>query len=213
MHIGMESDKERELSKPNGFTLLELMVVVTMIGVLTGIAVPSYERYIRNNERSAAAAQMLTLAGELERWRGKNLSYAGFVPVASYESASGTYGNMSILIPKGSTTTTFKYRILIMDSACRSTLNPVTPVAGCAGQGWLMIARPNSGDATDTAGSTGRLGSASRLVLNNQGVRCMTKGVAGDHIKDTDIGFNIVPPASPAISDASLCGTGSTAWR
>ncbi len=152
---------------------------------------------------------MLTLAGDLERWRGKSLSYSGFVPSTGYESAAGSYGNMSILIPSGSTASTFRYRILIMDSACRSTLNPITSIEGCAGQGWVMIARPNSGDNTDTATSTGRLGSASRLVLDSQGVRCKTPGSAGDHIKDIDIGFGAYPPV---ISNAQLCGTSSQPW-
>jgi type IV pilus assembly protein PilE len=187
-----------------GFTLLELMIVIVIVSMLAMIAIPTYSQYTRKAQRAAAQSQMLKIAADLERWRGKALGYKGFVPETGYETATNT----TILLPKGSSSSNFMYRITLLDIACRNatvSLNPAVSVAGCTGQGWVMIARPNSGDATDTNTSTGIMGSASRLVLDSQGVRCMTPGTTSDHISDALI-------ATASVSDAALCGVSSAPW-
>lgn len=45
-----------------GFTLIELMIAVAVIAILTTIAYPSYQNYVRKGHRSAAQAQMLHIA-------------------------------------------------------------------------------------------------------------------------------------------------------
>lgn len=197
-----------------GFNLLELMAVVTMVSIVAAIATPMYISYSQRAQRSAVEGQMQGLAADLERWRSKQLTYAGFVPSMGYEAASTTYGNIGVLFPTGSTSTNFRYRILIMDGACRTSLSPATPVAGCAGQSWVMVARPNSGttDQTDTNAAIGSMGNASRVVLDSRGVRCMTSGTFSDHITDTTIfgsGGVLAPTIPPTTSDAGLCASGS----
>jgi type IV pilus assembly protein PilE len=51
-----------------GFTLIELMIVVTIIGVLAMIAVPSYNTYIIRANRSAAKQFMLQVASRQEQY-------------------------------------------------------------------------------------------------------------------------------------------------
>lgn len=49
----------------SGFTLVELLVVVCMVGVLASIAVPSYRSHVRKSNRAAAQSYMLdTMARE-----------------------------------------------------------------------------------------------------------------------------------------------------
>jgi type IV pilus assembly protein PilE len=50
------------LNGARGFTLMELMVVVVVLGILAAIAIPNYSEYIRRGHRSAAQAYILDLA-------------------------------------------------------------------------------------------------------------------------------------------------------
>lgn len=51
-----------------GFSLMELMIVVVIIGVLAGIAVPSYQEYNRKANRSAAQQIMLNIVQREEQY-------------------------------------------------------------------------------------------------------------------------------------------------
>ena len=50
------------INKIKGFTLIELMIVVAIIGILASVAIPSYQDYTRR----AQATEGLTIAGELK---------------------------------------------------------------------------------------------------------------------------------------------------
>lgn len=53
--------------KQHGFTLIELMIVVAIIGILAGIAYPSYQRYVLKSNRVEAQAILTETAQLMER--------------------------------------------------------------------------------------------------------------------------------------------------
>ena len=50
-----------------GFTLIELMIVVAIVGILSAIAYPSYQEYVRRGHRAEARAGLLQAAQWMER--------------------------------------------------------------------------------------------------------------------------------------------------
>ncbi|MGQ3890909.1 type IV pilin protein [Legionella sp. CNM-4043-24] len=59
----------------NGFTLMELMITLVIIGILTSIAVPSYKDYIVRSRRSDGKAALLDLASQMERYYSERNTY------------------------------------------------------------------------------------------------------------------------------------------
>jgi len=62
----------RTLKNRKGFTLVELMVVVVIIGVLASIAVPVYNNATQRAERSAVEANLRTIDGAIMQYQAIN---------------------------------------------------------------------------------------------------------------------------------------------
>lgn len=63
--------------KANGFTLIELMIVIAIVAILVMIAIPSYEKFITKSRRVDGQSSLMDLAVHMERYFTQNNTYTG----------------------------------------------------------------------------------------------------------------------------------------
>jgi type IV pilus assembly protein PilE len=66
-----------------GFTLLELMITVAIIGILAAIAYPSYIESIRKSNRADAKSTMMQVANQEERYYTENNVYGTITAIGN----------------------------------------------------------------------------------------------------------------------------------
>jgi len=85
-----------------GFTLIELMVVVAIVGILAAVAYPSYIDSVRKGKRAEARAALMNLLQQQERYFTQNNTYetfavgaAGTKPFKDYSASEGGLASSS----------------------------------------------------------------------------------------------------------------------
>ncbi|MFI7865378.1 Fimbrial protein precursor [Pseudomonas sp. THAF187a] len=76
-------------TKNSGFTLIELMIAVMIIGVLAAIAIPSYQQYVTRSNRTEGMALLQEAAARQERFMTQNNRYATTVAELGYTATGG----------------------------------------------------------------------------------------------------------------------------
>jgi type IV pilus assembly protein PilE len=89
-----------------GFTLIEVMIVVAVIGILVGVAYPSYQDYLQKTRRADAQTVMLENAQALERFYITGNTYAGAPLLADKSPKDGSTRHYGITIAADETSFT-----------------------------------------------------------------------------------------------------------
>ena len=134
-------------SNMSGFTLIELMIVVAIIGILAAIAYPSYQGYTERVNRADMMTEMQQIASRIE---ANKIIYKRYDRIPLNEIFSN-------IVSGGGTTFPNSGPVLYNVS--------ITPVSGSnlGGRNWKITAIPVTGQ---------RMASDGSLTLDSTGQKC-----------------------------------------
>jgi len=90
MELSMSARKQSR-----GFTLIELMIVVAVIGILASVAYPSYQEYVRKSKRAEGRTALMELLQQQERYMTQNNTYLAISTAGSTSTPFKTFSGDS----------------------------------------------------------------------------------------------------------------------
>ncbi len=152
-----------------GFTLIELMIVVAIIGILATIAYPSYQDSVKKSRRADAKSALMGFVNAMERYYTENNTYCdaaatGETAVTGCGTSTPDTGKPAIFADEAPLDGTTKYYDLTIQAVSQTTYTlRATPKGAQNGDGMLEIKntesrgrwdRNNDGDVADTGEDT-----------------------------------------------------------
>jgi len=138
------------MKRQAGVSLLELLIVVTIIGIIAAVAYPSYQESVRKSRRAECAGALAGLGNAMERFFTVNSTYLG---AAAGGANTGAPAIFAVACPTDGGTPTYNITI-----------------SAATGSTYALLAAPIGPQAGDKCGS---------LTLSNTGLKGITGQSAG----------------------------------
>ena len=151
-HLSAKPSKSSSTKLNSGFTLIEIMIVVAIIGIISAIAYPSYSEQVKRGKRTDGKDYLLDIASAQEAFYAQNLSYASSVTLGGANglnrnatSTEGHYTVVSVALPAGCSVAGTKCRTYTLtatptfnDAKCTTITYDNAGVKGFTGTGPLV---------------------------------------------------------------------------
>lgn len=144
--------------KNRGFTLIELMIVVAIIGLLASIVYPNYQETVEKSRRSDVKGAMIGFANAMERYFTVNNTYLGAAGTNAVPANTGLSRIYAIQSPVGGGTATYDLKI-----------------NAAAAASYTLIAERTGSQANDKCGD---------LTLTQTGLKGLTNADGGVVVAD-----------------------------
>ena len=142
-----------------GFTLIELMIVVAILGIIAAIAYPSYVGYIEKGKRVDMMTEMQQIGSRIE---ANKITYKRYDRIPLNEIYSNSVTGTATTFPN-SGEALYTISIETLDNA-----TPPNATAGLLGGNWLLTAAPIPGTQMANDGI---------LTLDFEGEKCRGSGI------------------------------------
>ena len=143
-------------TRQSGFTLIELMITVAVIGILAAVAYPSYQGYIHRANRSAAQSFMMGIANKQQQYLLDARTFAG---------GASFLTDLALSVPSDVST---KYSFTV---TCTMPTAAGNCTAAAGAPNYIITATPIGGQLTNDP----KYGNCGALTVNAAG----SKGQAG----------------------------------